>query len=427
MPKHIDFYSAKPHRAAIGLANLTLPLALRSACGVARVNIPDTDFERLILATANRCLITPNHPSRVEPMVVGDLARRAGRRFYFICARENFELFGGPFLQRLGAYSIARGTPDRTSIAMTRSLLAEKDRQVVLFPEGEIYHHNDMMLPLNSGAAQIGFWALADIVKLGKPLRLPILPIAVKYKFLSDPFDSTAARISRLESATGVGTSDGSLRDRVWRIGLRIVDTLEKRYRLAHTGDLTERLDRIKSCIISRGLAILSVDQPGGTLPEQTRFLFNAVREFKCGLESPASAYEERILSQRLVQIQLVMEDLSRVYDGLMTSGHYVSDLPTYERLGDMLGRLEDEVFGRHVKYMKREAIVRVGEPLALETFWDEYGKNKRAVVTTATAEIARRLAGLLQDLSAEGNPIPERLWPRRERENCSVVEAITP
>ena len=40
---------------------------------------------------------------------------------------------------------------DREAIRTTVSLLAEHDRQLVIFPEGEIYGHNDLLLPFQSG------------------------------------------------------------------------------------------------------------------------------------------------------------------------------------------------------------------------------------------------------------------------------------
>src|SRR5260370_23998012 len=87
----------------------------------------------------------------------------------------------GWLIQRLGAYSIHRGLPDRQSLRMTRRLLAEMDRKVVIFPEGETYEHNDALIPFQQGVVQIGFGALDDVQKSGREPSLPVLPIAVKY------------------------------------------------------------------------------------------------------------------------------------------------------------------------------------------------------------------------------------------------------
>ncbi|HEX5323597.1 MAG TPA: hypothetical protein VFW40_07410, partial [Capsulimonadaceae bacterium] len=266
---------------------------------------------------------------------------------------------------------------------------------------------------LNPGVAQIGFWALADRTKLGKQAQLPVLPIAVKYRFLGDAVRYTEHRICRLEAAVGISAPTGNWRDRVFAIGQRIVETLEERYKLPNTGELPGRIERLKLRIIQRGFASLGLEQrkEGASLAEQMRALFNAVRDLKC--EEPHSEYEEKLAAQRQRQVDAVLDDLNRIADNILISGHYVSDHPTCERLGDLLGRMEDEVFGRHARYPIREAHVRVSEPLPLEDY-AEYGKDKRGAVAAATAEIAARIAGMLDDLASEGTPILPELWPRR-------------
>jgi 1-acyl-sn-glycerol-3-phosphate acyltransferase len=411
MANRIDFYPPKPSPPVIRLAYFALPFVLRYLCGVCRVVISNSDLERVDQATKQSCIITPNHPSRVEPMIVTELARRLHRTFYFVSARENFEQFGGRILQKVGAYSIARGLPDRPSLTVTRSLLSEQDQQVVLFPEGEVYHHNDLMLPLNPGVAQIGFWALADKAKLGKPLHLPVLPIAVKYRFLGDAVGYTEKRIRRLERAVGIEKSRGDWSFRVFAIGDRIVKTLEKRYKLPHDGEVPERIERLKLTIIHRGFAALGLERKeSASLPELMRALFNALREQKS--EEAVSEYDQKIATQRRRQVESVLDDLNRIADSILTSGHYVSDHPTYERLGDLLGRMEDEAFGKHSRYPQREALVRVGEPVPLEEFYENYAKDKRGAVAAATTEIAARIAGMLEELASEGSPISTDLWP---------------
>ncbi len=414
--KRLDFYPATPQPSIIRLANAILPSALRW-CGVATVSLPPDDLARLQSHSSGRCIIAPNHPSRVEPLIVGYLASRINRSFYYVSARENFELSWGPFMQRIGAYSIARGTPDRTSISTTRALLAEQDRQVVLFPEGEVYHHNDIMLPLNSGVVQIGFWALQDLQKAGRDLSLPIIPIAVKYRFLDPPRQPMLNRVARLEQAVGITSPSENLKERVIALGMSIVATLEAQYRVPHEGALPKRIERIKDRIIDRGVALLGLEPRASdaTHPEKMRQLFNAVREFKCELEKPKTQYEERLLEQRAVQINLALADLGRIHDCIAISGHYVSDHPTFERLSDVIGRMEEEVFGKHVRYPRREALIRIAEPLDLGTLVDDYKSNKRETTAKATAEVALRIANILESLADSGTAISEADWPRTD------------
>src|SRR5207247_9357359 len=101
----------------------------------------------------------------------------------------------------LGAYSFLRGLPDRDSIKMTRRLLAELDHKVVIFPEGETYEYNDLTIPFQPGAIQIGFWALDDLHRLGREPVLPVLPVVVKYRCVADARPAIDAALRSLESA----------------------------------------------------------------------------------------------------------------------------------------------------------------------------------------------------------------------------------
>src|SRR5262249_56844355 len=119
-------------------------------------------------------ILTPNHPSSNDPLIALWMARRLGRAFNYLACRELFEGFYGWVIQRLGCYSILRGTMDREAVRTTIALLAEQDRQVVIFPEGEIYGHNDMLLPFQAGVVQMGFMAVDRLEKAGKDRALPV-------------------------------------------------------------------------------------------------------------------------------------------------------------------------------------------------------------------------------------------------------------
>src|SRR5204863_2606190 len=123
--------------------------------------------------------------------------------FNYMAARD---LLVGPvgwLLQRGGAFSVRRGTPDREAIRCTRRLLAEQDRKVVVCPEGTAYEQNDVLLPFQPGVIQIGFWVVEELEKLGKEARLPIVPVAIKYLTIGDARPSIERRLTKLAQALG--------------------------------------------------------------------------------------------------------------------------------------------------------------------------------------------------------------------------------
>ncbi len=83
-------------------------------------------------------------------------------------ARETFEKgFGinGFILQRMGAFSVDREGSDIQAIKKAMSILQKGKYPLVMFPEGEIYHLNERLTPLNEGAATL---ALRVAKKMGK-------------------------------------------------------------------------------------------------------------------------------------------------------------------------------------------------------------------------------------------------------------------
>jgi 1-acyl-sn-glycerol-3-phosphate acyltransferase len=143
---------------------------------VDRIVVAPHEWAFLEALRGRRALILPNHPSETEPSLLVGLARRLGEPFCYVATHEIFHGFNGWLLPRMGAFSIRRGWPDRPALRTATHLLAEQDRKLVLFPEGETHMCNDLILPLHKGAIQIGFWTLERLEALGEPATLPLCP-----------------------------------------------------------------------------------------------------------------------------------------------------------------------------------------------------------------------------------------------------------
>ena len=410
MPARRDFRPPKDNALLIRLVFLTLPLIMR-AQRVVSVQIPDEDWSRLDPLRKTRLILSANHPTGTDPLIAMELARRLGQHFNFVAAVENFDGLRGWIIQRLGAYSIARGLPDRSSLQTTRRLLSVQDRKVALFPEGETYYHNDITLPFQSGVTQLGFWALTDLQKLGKEPVLPIVPVAIKYCFVDDPVPEIHARLAFLEDAVGIaGGSDRREYDRLIALGERVASMVERQYRLPEAAglELDVRIMRLKEHIIERVAAEIRETPPDGPLPEQMRFLFNALRSYSMEFVEANSGYEQRIHQRRMEHAEPLFADLLRLHDFLALTGHYVRDHPTWERFADVLSRLEQEIFGRARSWTPVEARVRIADPVRLEEWLGSYKENRKAAVGAATKLLEKRVVGLLRQFWDAGNAMPE-------------------
>ena len=148
--------------------NLLYPLVLGARERVCRLVIAPQDRARLEGLRGRRALLLPNHPSETEPSVLVGIAREMGEGFFYAATHELFRGFDGWVVQRMGAFSIRRGWPDRRALRTAVGVLADDPGgKLVLFPEGETHMCGDRIQPLHRGAAQIAFWALEAMAARG--------------------------------------------------------------------------------------------------------------------------------------------------------------------------------------------------------------------------------------------------------------------
>ena len=136
-------------------------------------------------------------------MTMFSFSRNVGEDFNFIAAREVFDWdrgMNGSSLNIWDVTELCAGAADRESFKTTKRLLCKGKKRVVLFPEGEISRQNDTLMPLESGAAQMTFWALDELAKHGnQDAEMVIIPIALKYTYAVDIKRSLANTIGQLE------------------------------------------------------------------------------------------------------------------------------------------------------------------------------------------------------------------------------------
>jgi 1-acyl-sn-glycerol-3-phosphate acyltransferase len=202
-PGKADFRPATLHMPTLRLWNACLPFIMRRFCEVDGVEVPEPDLARLKAAAGERLIVTPNHPTNTDPVLIFALARAADIPLHYVACRETFDLAGGLWgkvIQRLGAYSVVRGTADRESFRATRALLTSPGGKVVIFPEGEVHSQNDSLLPFHAGVVQLAFWAQEDLRKAGDAEgSVGLLPVAVRYRFTHDMSAPIERSLSRLE------------------------------------------------------------------------------------------------------------------------------------------------------------------------------------------------------------------------------------
>ncbi len=411
-PKPYTFRPPGSNRFFIWLAKRLLPLILRRSVKIVEVEVNEAGLRRLRELRGTRVILTPNHAQGVEPAIVFHLSKLLNEDFNYLASKEAFEHPSPvPWLvQQLGAYSVVRGTPDRDSFRMTRRLLVEGRRWLVIFPEGEVCWQDDTVMPFQLGVAQLAFWAYDDLARQGDRPPVYFVPVAIKYVYLQDMRPEIDRSLKRLEEKllSVLTPQPSSLYDRLRRVGEAVVSANEKEYNVRpHEGaELNERVQQMKELITARVEAALGVspraEQP---LLERIRNLFNAF-DRTIYSESEGPEYERELHQRRRQEIRMLYDDLSQVLRFVALYDGYVRETLTAERFLDVLGRLEVEILGRRKILGSRKAIMKIGEPLNLGDYFPRYKTDKRGTLQEIMTSLEDSVRKMLSELSRLTEPI---------------------
>ena len=407
------FRPPKNNRFFIWLAKkFILPILLRRDLKVEAVDMNEEDLGRLKELKGKRVVLTPNHSGGKEPYILFQLSKMLGEGFNYLTAKEVFEeLFPlGWFLQRAGAYSIIRGTPDRNSFRMTRQLLVGGKRWLVIFPEGVACGQNDTVMPFQQGIAQLAFWACDDLGKQGDLPPIYFVPIAIKYIYLRDMRSEIDDSLRRLEDNLLLPPSPqhSTLFSRLRRVGEAVLSANEQvnNVRPPKDATLNERIQHMKELIVSRVATTLGVfpklEQP---LHERIRELFNAIDQIIYS-EVEGTEYERQLHRHRQLKVRELYDDLLQVLHFVALHATYPQEKLTAERFLDVLGLLEFEVFGQRRIWGAKKALVKVGQPLDVRDYYSRYRSEKGGTLQLVMTLLESSVKQMLEEMSFLTEPI---------------------
>lgn len=390
----------------MGIVNFFLPMLLKRGYRIVSVEYVDSEVERYRGLLDRRVLLTPNHPTHAEPVIALHLSKMVRKPFYYLSNREAFAFAWGLFgfiLQRVGAYSILRGAPDRESFKTTKRLLSEGPNHLVIFPEGEVYSQNDSLLPFQAGVFQLAFLALEEIARAGIDQPLFIQPMAIRYRFTENMAAKIHQSMERLEQGLALPTpppEDRYLRLR--RIGDALLAVAERAYDIPRGApeNLDPRIDAVRNKIVERVADALHLEPEslGKTLPERMRALMNDLNGITSDDDAVESDYHERLLREEAERTRPLIRDLQRLSNWVAVRDNYVGEHPSQERVVDTLWRLESEVLGRRMISGKRACFVRLPEPIDLREYREAYKESKRKTIQ----EVTSRVEGAIQECLRE-------------------------
>lgn len=332
-------------------------LALRHLHRITTVEVRGLHHLEQRLSIKDGILITPNHVTYSDPLLLAEAAGQVGCPFYYLTA---WQVFGQSrlkrwLLPRLGCFSVDREGVDRRSFRAAVDILVDASHPLVVFPEGEMYHLNDRVLPFHDGAA-------AMLHNAGKRSERGVacVPCGVKYLFTVDPTGELERMTRKLEEALSLTPrGDLDLPGRVYRVGEGALASKEIEWLgKACSGALPERIRALTGTVLERLERELEIRTPADRIPQRVQQLRREILARLTGEGDPAPELRE-IREQQLEQVFLVTQLFSY-------PGDYLSKRPTNERVAETLERLEEDVLGVPLGRLRgtRKAILQFGQPV---------------------------------------------------------------
>ncbi len=368
-----DFKPAKPWGWLIALA---APLNRALIHRHTQLDVRPTDLT-LLRSLPPGCLIAPNHSHHYDAQVTFELTRRAGRRVIYMATRELFNAWwglGGRFFQRLGVFSVNRGGANREARQFARAVLVTGAHDLLMFPEGEVYLLNDLVMPLKPGVARLALEAAGALMSNGQDRPILIVPVAIKYRYTENIMAALEALTARLEARVFGEPQVGPLYPRIVALGTELLAQTERAYGV--TAIPGEGLfDRIRH--LRQGLLEQLEQKHLGQV--QKGFEFDRARKLMIriqgsllaaagsgGYYGPPIGQSEDPLAADLEAARLCAKSLAFQEDYLLHD-------PTPERMAETLVKLEREVLGTETRtFGRRRAVIRIAPPLDVREFLRE-------------------------------------------------------
>jgi 1-acyl-sn-glycerol-3-phosphate acyltransferase len=358
-----------------------------------RFNIRDVQVrgqERLVelVKSGQSVLVAPNHADHADPALLVTVGRRHGLAFHFMAAREGFERgwLSRFVLQHSGAFSVDREGADLASIRTAMNLLRECRHPLVIFPEGEIWHHHEELDLLNEGVATI---LLRAAEKLPDGKRSYAVPTAIHITHVPSEAATFLRRLDALEQRiTWKPKSQLEVVDRIYRLGGALLSIKEEEFMgEAQKGDLVGRIQKLQQHLIQqieRKHGRSGADQP---VPLRLKALRHVIRQELNAATSPPPERQEE-LCEELEQLFVAQQLYSY-------PGQYLRRSPTLDRIAETIFKLEEDVLEHEHYPAPRRAEVIFGEPIDVFEELQARNLNARSAVQPMTELLRERIQTL--------------------------------
>lgn len=331
----------------------------------------------------------------------------------------------GWLFSNLGCTPIQRGKVDMKGLKAARQLLANSNLPMAIAPEGAASWHHDKLNPLEPGAAFLSFWCIQDLLKAGRTEEaVMILPIEIRYRFISPPWREIDQLLTQLEQDSGLPpgfqsseTNDpGSalaIQQRYQRLknlaahGLALMEQFYTKFyhrtfpQSATAGDaptLSERLQHLIEVALTVAEEYFNVPRTGDRITRCRRIeqaAWDCIYRDELQAEANLSPVERGLADFVAQEASLRMWHMQLAENFVSITGDYLEENPTAERFADMALLLwnfvnwtKGNTSYERPQLGKQQATLVVGDPLSVSERWNDYKRDRAQTIATLTEDL---------------------------------------
>ncbi|NJO80695.1 MAG: 1-acyl-sn-glycerol-3-phosphate acyltransferase [Cyanobacteria bacterium RM1_2_2] len=334
----------------------------------------------------------------------------------------------GWLFSELGGTPIRRGKVDVPGLRSIRQLFVDGQFPLAAAPEGATNGHTEIVSPIEPGIAQFGFWCAEDLHKAGRSETVLIVPIGIRYHYISEPWPAIDELLSQLETDCGLPRYGAEsepatlaelqipladpqrlLYKRLLRLSEHLLTLMEQFYsKFYHQplksmpsseGSFNQHIEERLQALLNAALTVAEQHfalSPKGSLTDRCRRLEQAgwERIFREDLgELEQLPLAERGLADRIAEeADLRLWHMRLVESFVSVTGHYILEKPTADRfaetlllLWDTVTRLKGENPNPRPCLGSQRVEVTIEPPISVSDRWHEYQTGRRQAVASLT------------------------------------------
>lgn len=370
---------------------------LRKAHGIHSVECRQVERLRASLAAGHSIVLTPNHCRMSDPMVLGILGMQAGCHLFAMASWHVFKesWFQTFMTRRMGAFSVLREGNDRQAIDTAIDILVSRQRPLIMFAEGAITRHNDLVEEFMDGPAFIARQAAKRLQKRGLPGTVVIHPIAIRYAFQGNVAAAVTPVLQELEDrVTWQRQEQLPIVDRIEKIGEALLALKEVEFLgAARSGNPYDRAENLVQEVLSKLETDWKIkDTSGRAIARVKRLRMTILADM---IDGDISA-GDRARRWRDLAACYYAQQMSHYPRNYIVHGR---NLP--ERVIETVERFEEDFTDKLRVHEPFHAVIQVGEAVEVGT-----QRERGAEVDPIMARVRLEVQAMIDALAAERRPM---------------------